>query len=308
MKVLSLYCGAGGIDQGLKQAGFKTTLAIDYVDDCCKTIKTNHPDTEVICGKVSDYKGSLSNFDIIVGGPPCPEFSNAKTNKTYDPREVNNFWEVVDKIKPKYHLMENVPGVIKVCKRRNMLLNSANYGTPQTRIRRFFTNLPAPVETHSEFPSKKLFEGETKKWVSVKESLGIDGTIEDRKTSFGEGLRKYNAENPSITLLADSRLWITPTGFKKKNEKMISRSIDEPAQTILVAGSFMVTDKPLHSEKYIKYKNENYQSRKLTNEELQILQGFPKDYKFVGNIQSVKRQIGNAVPSQIIESFFKQVA
>ena len=148
MKVLSLYCGAGGIDQGLKQVGIETTLAIDYVEDCCNTMKLNH-NCEVICGKVSDYKDSLSNFDVIVGGPPCPEFSNAKTDKTYDPKEVNIFWEIIDRIKPKYHLMENVSGVIKVCKKRNFLLNSADYGTPQTRHRRFFTNLDPPVKTHS---------------------------------------------------------------------------------------------------------------------------------------------------------------
>ena len=308
MKVLSLYCGAGGIDQGLKQAGIKTDLAIDYVKDCCETMKLNH-DCEVIHGKVSDYMNSFENYDIIVGGPPCPEFSNAKSDKTYDPTEVNIFWEIVDKLKPKYHLMENVPGVIKVCKRRNMLLNAADYGTPQTRFRRFFTNIPQPVQTHSEFPSQKLFEGSTKKWVSVREALQLKpGTIEDRKTSFGEGVRKYNMDNPSITLLADSRLWITPTGFKKKNEKLISRSVDEPAQTILVAGNFNITDRPVYSEKYIKYKNEDHQSRRLVNEELSVLQGFPKDYKFFGNKQSVKRQIGNAVPSQVVEALFRRIS
>lgn len=307
MKVLSLYCGAGGVDQGLKQAGIKTTLAIDYVEDCCKTMKLNH-DCEVICAKVSDYKESLGNFDIVVGGPPCPEFSNANPEKTFDPTEVNIFWEIVDKIKPKYHLMENVPNVIKVCKRRNMLLNAANYGTPQTRHRRFFTNLQAPIQTHSEFPSQKLFEGAINKWVSVRNALQVQGgTVEDRKTAFGEGVRKYNLDNPSITLLADSRLWITPTGFKKKNEKLISRSVDEPAQTILVAGNFNLTDKPLHSEKYIQYKNPEHQSRRLVNQELAVLQGFPGDYKFAGNKQSVKRQIGNAVPSQIIEALFKSL-
>lgn len=304
-KVLSLYCGGGGIDQGLKEAGIKTTLAIDFEKDCCETIKLNF-DCEVICGKVSDYKESLENFDVIVGGPPCPEFSNAKMDKTYDPTEVNHFWDIVDRIKPKYHLMENVPGVIEVCKRRNFLLNTADYGTPQTRYRRFFTNLPEPVKTHSEFPSQTLFGDEVKKWVSVKEALQIndDCILQDRKTTFGEGFRNYNADDPAITILADSRLWITPTGFKSKNQKIVSRSIDEPSPTILVAGNFLVTDKPVYSEKYHNFKQEDYNFRKLTNEELAVLQGFPKGYKFFGSISSVKRQIGNSVPPQVITRFF----
>ena len=58
MKVLSLYCGAGGIDEGLKQAGIKTTLAIDVWKDACETMKLNHQDTEILCDKVSNIKSS----------------------------------------------------------------------------------------------------------------------------------------------------------------------------------------------------------------------------------------------------------
>jgi len=43
LRVLSLYCGAGGIDEGLKQAGIKTTLAIDMEKDCIKTVELSFP-------------------------------------------------------------------------------------------------------------------------------------------------------------------------------------------------------------------------------------------------------------------------
>lgn len=305
MKVLSLYCGGGGIDQGLKQAGFETTLAIDIDKDCCETMKLNFG-CEVICGKVSDVKDTLSYFDIIVCGPPCPEFSVAKHDKTYDPTEVNFCWDIIDRINPKYYLMENVPGVIKVCKRRNFVLNSADYGVPQTRYRRFFTNLPEPVKTHSEFPSQTLFGEQVKKWVSVKEALHIeeDCILQDRKSTFGEGFRNYDAKDPSITILADSRLWITPTAFKAGNQKVLSRTIDQPSQTIVSAGNYLITDKPLYSVRYHNFKQEDYNFRKITNEELAILQGFPADHKFFGGVASVKKQIGNAVTPQIVKSFF----
>ena len=65
---------------------------------------------------------------------------------------------------------------------------------------------------------------------------------------------------------------------------------------------------PFESVNYLEtshqYKQEEYQSRKLTNEEIAILQGFPGDYKFAGNKQSITRQIGNAVPSQIVAALF----
>jgi len=314
MKVLSLYCGAGGIDEGLKQAGIKTNLAIDWDQDCCETIKNNH-ESETLVSSVKDAAESLGKFDIVIGGPPCPEFSNAKMNRTHDSTEVDLFFDIVDKINPKYWLMENVPGVIKVCKRRNFLLNCANYGTPQTRIRRFYTNLPVPKESHSKTPSDDLFGNSVKPWVSVKKALGLQGIIEDRKTTFGEKygtdkgkFREYPTERPSMTILADARPWfISPTGFANKNKKIVSRSINEPAQTIVVANQYRITDKPVYSTKYIKYKNEYKTARHLTIEEMAILQGFPTDYKFAGNKVSIKGQIGRAVPAQPIKAFFKQV-
>jgi len=309
MKVVSLYSGGGGIDEGIKQAGFKTTLAIDSDHDCCKTMTLNH-DCEVIHGKVEDYKTTIGQADVIIGGPPCPEFSNAKLNRTYNATEVNIYWEIIDRIKPKYHLMENVPGVIKVCKRRNYLLNAADYGTPQKRIRRFFTNIKQPKSSHSKNPSETLFGNKQKKWVSVREAIALPQKklfVQDRKTTFGEGFRNYDPDDPCFTLLADCRAWISPTGFKKANVKSKSNSIDEPSMTIVVANEYQITDKPVYSEKYIKYKNEYTVEYKLSNKECAILQGFPVDYKFYGNKTSVKRQIGNAVPPQPIQAIFQQL-
>jgi DNA (cytosine-5)-methyltransferase 1 len=308
MKVLSLYSGGGGIDLGIKLAGFKTALAVDSDKDCCKTMKLNH-DCETIHGKVGDYKSTFGKVDVIVGGPPCPEFSNAKIHRTYNPTEVNIFWEVVDRLKPKYYLMENVPGVIKVCKRRNFMLNAADYGTPQTRIRRFFTNLKQPKASHSKNPTERLFGDKIKKWISVRQALTLPQQkffLQDRKTTFGDGFRNYSPDNPCFTLLADCRAWISPTGFKKANIKKKSNSIDEPSMTIVCANEYQITDKPVYSEKYIKYKNDFKVEHKLTNDDCAILQGFPTDYKFVGNKTSVRRQIGNAVPAQPIKAIFEQ--
>src|SRR3972149_3819707 len=109
LKVVSLYSGGGGLDEGIWQSGHEVILAIDKEKIRLETIKLNHPDVETICGKVSNYIESLPQSDAIVGGPPCPEFSNAKINKSYDPTEVNNFWKAVELKKPKHYLMENVP-------------------------------------------------------------------------------------------------------------------------------------------------------------------------------------------------------
>lgn len=340
MRILSLCCGAGGIDEGIKQASGKTTLAIDNWLDACKTMKLNH-DCEVICGGILDHEDSFGKFDVVVGGVPCPEFSPANSNRTFDDSLVRCFWRIVEKTGAKYWLMENVPDVIKVCKRRNLLIDCADYGTPQHRVRRFFTNLERPFVSHGTHKGHDLFGGKMEKWVSIKVALGLDGLIQDRKTTFDHGWRSRTTDRPSFTLLTDARTWyISRVGFKTENRYESTKSIDEPCDTVLASADMQLTNYKVYSLKYLRGKNpvmydkhkpndlsqpaktidtkdrgitpqgmvsDGQYARKLTNEEVAIIQGFPKDYKFYGNKTSVKRQIGNAVPTQPIKAIFEKL-
>lgn len=307
MNILSICSGGGGIDEGIKQTGFQTKLAIDrdpkdvkYSKDCKKTFELNHPDTEFIVGDILEHEDSFGRFDVVVGGVPCPDFSSANAKRTFDDTLVKCFWRIVKKTKVKYWMMENVPDVIQVCKNRNYLINCADYGTPQIRKRRLFTNLKKPDFTHAPEAYVDLMGVSVKKWVSVEEALGLKGImidkkfghwkrdksgsystqnplrtidtqpqeifVQDRKTTFGDGWRTRKAINPCFTLLSDSRAWlVSKIGFD---------------------GEFV---------------------RKLTNDETKIIQGFPKDYRFHGGKTSVKKQIGNAMPPQPIKAFFEQL-
>ena len=292
MKVLSLYCGAGGIDEGLRQAGIKTTLAIDIWKDACQTMKLNHPDTEVICSKVSDVKDSLGDFDMVVGGPPCPEFSRANIGRTLDPCEVNNFWSVVNLTNAKYWIMENVPDVNKVIKnRKNYLVNCADYGVPQIRLRRIFTNLPLPKETHTNYVTEDLFGNKLKPWVSVRAALKLNGYLLDCKYKHYERKSGFNSTSkPSKTIDTQSReLFIEDRKTTFGEREFRKYSIDRPSHTL------------------VKDAREFYNGRPLSNKELSILQGFPNNYHFFGTKQSVKEQIGNAVPPPLIKAFAEQI-
>jgi len=144
MKVLSLYCGAGGLDQGLKEVGIKTTLAIDLDKNACETMKLNH-DCEVINGKVSDYESTFEDFDIIIGGPPCQTFSYNNPNRKNDFTEVNTFIRIVEKVKPKFYLMENVMALFKLLTwNKKYKIDCSHYGNPQNRKRVFWTDIPMP--------------------------------------------------------------------------------------------------------------------------------------------------------------------
>lgn len=208
IKTLSLFCGAGGIDQGLKEAGIKTKVAIDYDFDSCKTFKANHEETEVIHGLVEEYQESFQKFDLVVGGPPCQPFSrgNNKT-RTMNPTHINTFWYIVEKTKPRFYFMENVEDSIKVCNRFNYLIDCSNYGVPQTRIRRIYTNISSP-RAH-------------KKIISVKEALRLPLKWRHiSKTGFtyqnGKQIsRSINLPGPTITTVNNFRLTTKPIFSKK---------------------------------------------------------------------------------------------
>lgn len=274
MKVLSPYCGAGGIDEGLKQAGIITTLAIDNDKDCIETMRLNHQ-CERITGKVSDYIKSLGKFDIVVGGPPCPHFSRANPNRTFDLCEVNNFWSIIDQCEPKYYLMENVQDMRTYLLRDHYLVDCADYGIPQNRKRCLFTNLHKPEFTHD----KEGRLNKKKPWVGVKDVLKL---------------------LPNENYTVDMK-------FTGRNAKKLTRPVDRPIQTMTTVNNLRLVRKELFSKKYTGIPIDTQQGRQLTNDDYRILQGFPKSYKFYGSKQSIKRQICNAVPPPLIKIFFEQI-
>lgn len=120
------FCGAGGLSLGFRQAGFKIELANDIEDVCIETYKYNHPeipseriikgDIKVIIDNIEDYLDR--DIDIVVGGPPCQGFSQANKNHRVidDPRNklYKYYLKAIEKIVPKFVVMENVRGMLKV--------------------------------------------------------------------------------------------------------------------------------------------------------------------------------------------------
>jgi DNA (cytosine-5)-methyltransferase 1 len=124
-QVVDLFAGAGGLSEGLSQAGHSVILASDINPKMCETHKYNHPESVVVCSDLSkrnSAKELASQIDdevqgkslrMIAGGPPCQGFSTAGK---WDSHDVRNqlfipFMEVVEKLMPDYVLIENVPGL-----------------------------------------------------------------------------------------------------------------------------------------------------------------------------------------------------
>jgi DNA (cytosine-5)-methyltransferase 1 len=170
MGFLDLFSGAGGITIGFTRGGFKPLLSVDIDDSVKKTHLYNFPripfikgdlsNAELINKIISEYKDK--NISIIVGGPPCQGFSifgkRRFINSGFDPRSdkrnelVFSFIKLIENVKPRWFVMENVPGLLSLnegdffryiigeYKRigyfvEAKIINCADYGAPQIRKR-----------------------------------------------------------------------------------------------------------------------------------------------------------------------------
>ena len=125
LTLVDFFCGAGGLSLGFLQEGFNVKLASDIEDVCIQTYKYNHPElpsSKLIQEDIRDFINYIDDYidepiDIVVGGPPCQGFSTANQRRIIDdPRNelYKYFLMMVEKIAPKFVVMENVKGMLKV--------------------------------------------------------------------------------------------------------------------------------------------------------------------------------------------------
>lgn len=211
--VLELFAGAGGMMLGLEEAGFTTLLANEVHAHPCMTLRRNFPETPVVEGSIRDFSASqlfraagydrMPEVDLIAGGPPCQGFSNAGMKDPSDPRNtlIGDFIRIVNEVRPRGFLLENVTGLINL--RRGRLwdnvaqeldglgykfhvavLHAADYGVPQMRKRLIVLGArdeappPHPDPTHAPAMSGELrLFGPAETYVNCGEALGDIPTI-----------------------------------------------------------------------------------------------------------------------------------
>ena len=127
-KVLDLFSGAGGMAEGFLQAGFVIPYASDISEQAKETYTNRHKqlghDIKFFQGDINELKISenlnnflgndINNIDVVTGGPPCQGFSLAGRRDENDTRNklIHSYIEVLETVKPKYFVMENVLGIL----------------------------------------------------------------------------------------------------------------------------------------------------------------------------------------------------
>lgn len=219
LKMIDLFCGAGGLSLGFTQEGFITSLANDIQECCVDTYAHNHPETprdHIILGDIKQVVENVESLlrykdvDVVVGGPPCQGFSEANRQRLIDdPRNqlYKNFVQIVKKVQPKFFVMENVKGMLKVKDQviedfatigysaTAHVLNACDYGVPQSRERLIYIGNRLGIDNEMLFEeiinsSKKipkytladaLFGLRTLEASRIKNSTNIDTDESGRK-------------------------------------------------------------------------------------------------------------------------------
>ena len=320
---IDLFCGCGGLTQGLKDAGVCVIGGIDNDSVALESYKVNHPNVEVwekdirnlkvssVKKKLGLHKGGL---DLLAGCPPCQGFSSMRTlNGNLDVEDERNelifeFLRFVKELRPKAVMLENVPGLAnderfkRFCRELEKLeytcnsdvLNTMYYGVPQRRRRLI---LLASLKGEIPFAQKNTEKRTVRETIADLPPSGKSGDPvhdfpENRTARIKKLIKSIPKDGGSRTDLEESmqlQCHKDCNGFKDVYGRM---QWDDVSPTI-TGGCFNPSKgRFLHPE----------YDRAITIREAALLQSFPPNYYFPEKHGKSRLAIliGNALPPEFI--------
>lgn len=337
---IDLFSGAGGTTSGLKKAGIKVVAAVEIDKWAAETYRLNNPEVVLFEEDIKNISGekivntiSLGSSDklLLVACPPCQGFSTIGKQDINDKRNmlIFEYLRLIKELKPVFLLMENVSGIIS--KKNGLIftefinlikseyliaydiLNTADYGVPQTRKRLVLHGIrkdsigvnfkvKLPQKTHS-----KKGEEDTQKWITAEVIMDLP-QIKAGEEFFGEGV--YNHIAYKLTDINIKRIrYIRENGGnratlpdelilnchkKNKGHGDVYGIVDISKPSVTITGGCMSYSKGKFGHPT--------QDRALSAREAARLQSFDDNYIFLGKKGDLAKQIGNAVPVKLAEA------
>ncbi len=292
MKAIDLFSGCGGLSLGFQKAGYEILAAYDNWKPAVKVYKENfkHPIYSVdlsspdIINEINQY-----DADIIIGGPPCQDFSSAgKRDETLGRADLTiHFANIVSKVKPKWFIMENVEQIVKsyTLKNAKEILKKANYGLSQIVLNANLSGVPQN--------RKRFF---------------LLGEIDSKDNSIDYHLQQNINKIPMTVYdyLGDK----LETEYYYRHPRSYQRrgvfSIYEPSPTIRGVNRPIPPNYKFHKGDKVK---DLSKIRPLTTKERALIQTFPENFILIGTKSVTEQMIGNAVPVKlaryVAENFLK---
>lgn len=281
MRIVDVFCGCGGLSLGLQNAGFKIVASFDHWDKAVDVYNENFDHT-CFLHDLSEREETVKLIkpfvpDMIVGGPPCQDFSSAgkrditlgRADLTYD------YAYLVNEIRPKWFIMENVDRI----KASHILheiiqdFQDSGYGLTSVILDASYCNTPQA--------RKRFF---------------LIGELGGRHNSLLPYLQCKLASKPMTVkdYLGDSleleHYYRHPRNYSRRG----IFSINEPSPTI------RGVNRPL-PPRYVLNSCDGdgidlTKVRPLTTVERSYIQTFPDNFVFKGTKTNLEQMIGNAVP------------
>lgn len=284
LNAIDLFAGCGGMSLGFQNAGIKVLAAFDNWEPAIKVYRKNFQDHEI-------HKVDLSNIDIsllrkfkpdvIIGGPPCQDFSSAgKRDESLGRADLTkSFSLIVTAIAPKWFVMENVERatISKAFAKAYETFKKAGYGLSQIVLDASLCGVPQK--------RKRLF--------LIGELEGNDNAIEpflkENLASKPMTIRDYLGDRLGV-----DHYYRHPRTYNRRGVF----SIDEPSPTV------RGVNRPIPAT-YCKHPGDTAPVspilRPLTTKERSLIQTFPENFIFEGTKADLEQMIGNAVPVKLAE-------
>ena len=323
---LDLFCGAGGLTRGMLDAGVDVVAGIDIDKDAKWAYETNNiRQNGKHCRYIQQDIISISPIELqkllpsrkhkkflLAGCAPCQPFSRKNTKSTAtDSRRtlLEEFAKLVTSLSPDLVFMENVPGLsklaptvfqkfLKTLRENNFLhiqygvIDAKWYGVPQNRKRfvllaakDYSIQIPKPLFTETTgfcnvYPAieglPKLAAGKQDKHDPLHRCAGLS-PLNLKRVKI---IKRNRSELPDNLVLECHK---HTTGHHDAYGRMDK---NKPAPTLTTRFFSITTGRYIHPK----------QHRAISLREGALLQTFPKSYTFQGSMQSIAKQIGNAVP------------
>lgn len=333
LRVAEMFSGPGGIGIALNRTrsrdfSFEHVWATDYDRDTCRTYQKNvlkdTPDAQMYCCDVRKLDiDRLPTADGFLYGFPCNDFSLVGESKGLNGNYGGLYAygvQYINRVNPLFFFAENVSGLSsanegKAFKRILTALNNAgkygytitanlykfeDYGIPQARHRYILIGIRGDLGKTFAVPKpsgiqKSCAEAlrDIPEWAANQDATKQSALVQERLSFIREGENVWQAEE-SGRLPEHLRL-----NVKGARMSQIYRRLDstKPAYTVTGSGG---------GGTHVYHWSEN---RALTNRERARLQTFPDDFEFIGSKESVRKQIGMAVPCDgaqiILEALLK---
>lgn len=284
-RIVDLFAGGGGLSLGFINAGFNIVAAFDSWEPAVEIYRNNFTDHPILSWDLTDPISieMIRSFNptIIIGGPPCQDFSSAgKRDETLGRADLTiTFAEIVKEIRPKWFVMENVErakyskAIAKLKKIKlsqeygltEIVLDACYYGVPQRRKRLFIIGeLNGPHDGLLTI----LMGNQTKKPMTVRDyfgdKLGINNYYRHPRSYQRRAIFSINEPSPTIR------------GVNRPIPKNYSQ---HPGDSASVSSNV----------------------RPLTTKERSLIQTFPESFKLSGTKSQIEQIIGNAVPVKLAE-------